>query len=169
MLALSREAAEGDTRQGIGLGGGGGLKGGGGGGWHHLQVEVSGSEDAWVQGRELDHYLLMHAQGPSLVTEQQATVGKTGILLYALEDVLGRHQEVDEVAEAVAAVAALHHVKHLAEHSGSGGLEGGVEGRQGALDAAVQRFRVPSTEMGLWSPTAAAVRPQAGAGLCALD
>ena len=66
----------------------------------------------------------------------------TGILLNTLEDAFRRDQEIDEVSQAVATVRRLHNVKHLAEYRGSGGLEGGVQHRQGALDAAIQRLRV---------------------------
>lgn len=65
-----------------------------------------------------------------------------GVLLNALQDVLGRDQEVDEVAQAVAAVRPLHLVQHLAQHGGGGGLERREERRQGVLDAAIQGFRV---------------------------
>ena len=59
-----------------------------------------------------------------------------------MQDPLGREQEVEEAAQAVSAVLPLHHAEELPQHSGRAGAEGGVERRQGALDAAVERIRV---------------------------
>ena len=66
----------------------------------------------------------------------------TCVLLDGLKDPLGREQEVEEAAQAVSAVLPLHHAEELPQHSRRAGTERGVERRQGALDAAVQRLRV---------------------------
>jgi len=66
----------------------------------------------------------------------------TGFLLDDLQDSLARKQEVDEAAEAVSSVLPFHHTEELPQDRGSGGTEGAVQGRQGALDTAVQRLSV---------------------------
>lgn len=66
----------------------------------------------------------------------------TGFLLDDLQNPLGRKQEVNETAEAVSAVLPLHHAEELPQDGGGGGSEGAVQGRQGVLDAAVQRLSV---------------------------
>lgn len=66
----------------------------------------------------------------------------TGLLLDDLQDPLGGKQEVDEAAEAVSSVLPLHHTEELPQDGGGGGAEGSVHGRQGALDAVVQRLSV---------------------------
>lgn len=66
----------------------------------------------------------------------------TGFLLDDLQDPLGRKQEVNEAAEAVSSVLPFHHTEELPQDGGSGGTEGAVQGRQGALDTAVQRLSV---------------------------
>lgn len=65
-----------------------------------------------------------------------------GFLLDDLQNPLGRKQEINEAAEAVSAVLPLHHTEKLPQDGGSGGTEGAVQGRQGALDAVVQRLSV---------------------------
>lgn len=60
-----------------------------------------------------------------------------GVVLKLQQQLLCRQQEVEEVAEAVSAVRAVHHTEDLTEERGGGALEGGVEGRQSGLDAAV--------------------------------
>lgn len=48
------------------------------------QVEVSWTEEAWVQMTELNDYLLVDAQRPAFMTKQETTVLQTGILLEVL-------------------------------------------------------------------------------------
>ena len=72
----------------------------------------------------------------------------TRVLLDCLQDPLGGEQEVEQAAQAVPAVLPLHHAEELPQHGGRAGAEGGVERRQGALDAAVQRLRVLQGETG---------------------
>lgn len=70
-----------------------------------------------------------------------------GFLLDDLQDSFGRKQEVNEAAEAVSSVLPFHHAEELPQDRGSGGTEGAVQGRQGALDAAVQRLSVLREEI----------------------
>lgn len=73
----------------------------------------------------------------------------TGFLLDDLQDPLGRKQEINEAAEAVSSVLPLHHTEELPQDGGSGGTEGAVQGRQGALDTVVQRLSVLRGKKGL--------------------
>lgn len=59
-----------------------------------------------------------------------------------LQDPLGRKQKVNEAAEAVSTVLPFHHAEELPQNRGSSGTEGRVQGRQGVLDAVVQRLSV---------------------------
>lgn len=86
-------------------------------------------EEVLVQRTELDDYLLMDAERPAFMTEQQGGERGTGVLLELLQEVLCRKQEVDEVAQAVPSVAAVHHAEDLTEDGGGRGLEGREEGR----------------------------------------
>lgn len=70
----------------------------------------------------------------------------TGFLLDDLQDPLGGQQEVHEAAQAVPPVLPLHHTEELPQHGGRGHAEGSVHGRQGALDAVVQRLSVLTGE-----------------------
>lgn len=72
----------------------------------------------------------------------------TGVLLNTLQDVLGRNQEVNEVAQAVPTVGLLHHIKDLAQDRRCRDLKGRVQCRQGALDAAVQGLGILPREGG---------------------
>lgn len=60
----------------------------------------------------------------------------------ALQQVFGRNEEVEETVQRIAVVTFLDGAKQLAEDDGRRGLEGWEEGREGALDGRVQRFRV---------------------------
>lgn len=62
----------------------------GGRGWGHQEVEVARPEQALVQVAQLDHHLLMEAQRPAFVTEEQPAVRQTCILLEALQELFGR-------------------------------------------------------------------------------
>lgn len=90
------------------------------------------------------HRTLKKRKGKKRSNQRQG-ITYTCVLLDALENVLGRNQEVDEVAQAVSTVRWLHHIQHLAQHSATSGLKWRVERRECALDAAVQRFRVLGT------------------------
>lgn len=63
-------------------------------------------------------------------------------LLDALQQVFGRNKEVEKALQSIAVVPLLNRAKQLAEDDGSRGLKGREEGREGALDGRVQRFRV---------------------------
>lgn len=73
---------------------------------------------------------------------QSSAETHTGILLQVLQEVLGRKQEVEEVAEAVSTVTAVHHCEDLRQQGGGRGLEGREDGGQRLLDAHIQRLRV---------------------------
>ena len=70
------------------------------------------------------------------------TLTYTCSLLYTLQDVLGRNQEVDQASEGVTLVTTLNDLKELAENCGGGGLKGRVKGRQKVLDGLIQRVWV---------------------------
>lgn len=84
--------------------------------------------------------------------EQQSSEPYAGFLLDDLQDPLGRKEEVNEAAKAVSAVLPLHHTEKLPQDGGSGGTEGAVQGRQGALDAVVQRLGVLNTQVVVTTP-----------------
>lgn len=63
-------------------------------------------------------------------------------LLDALQQVFGRNKEVEKALQRIAVVTFLDGAKQLAEDDGRRGLKGWEEGREGALDGRVQRFRV---------------------------
>lgn len=54
----------------------------------------------------------------------------------------GRDEEVEKALQSIAVVTLLNGAKELAEDDGRRGLKGREEGREGALDGRVQRFRV---------------------------
>lgn len=63
-------------------------------------------------------------------------------LLDALQQVFGRNKEVEKALQRIAVVTFLDGAKQLAKDDGRRGLKGWKEGREGALDGHVQRFRV---------------------------
>lgn len=76
----------------------------------------------------------------------------------ALQQVFGRNKEVEKALQSIAVVTFLYGAKQLAEDDGRRDLKGWEEGREGALDGRVQRFRVlqheetkrPSLVFNLW-------------------
>ena len=70
------------------------------------------------------------------------TLTYTGSLLYTLQDVLGRNQEVYQASEGVTLVTTLDDLEELAENCGGGGLKGRVKGRQKVLDGLIERVWV---------------------------
>lgn len=63
----------------------------------------------------------------------------TGRLPQALEEPLGRDEELEQAAEPIPLVAGLQQPKHLAQDGGSSGFEGRVEGLESALHRCIQR------------------------------
>lgn len=63
----------------------------------------------------------------------------TGRLPQALEEPLGRDEELEQAAEPVPLVAGVQQPEHLAQDSGSSGFEGRVESLESALHRRIQR------------------------------
>lgn len=63
----------------------------------------------------------------------------TGRLPQALEEPLGRDEELEQAAEPIPLVAGLQQPEHLAQDGGSSGFEGRVEGLEGTLHRCIQR------------------------------
>lgn len=62
-----------------------------------------------------------------------------GRLPQALEEPLGRDEELEQAAEPIPLVAGLQQPKHLAQDGGSSGFEGRVEGLESTLHGRIQR------------------------------
>lgn len=62
----------------------------------------------------------------------------TGRLPQALEEPLGRDEELEQTAEPIPLVAGLQQPKHLAQDGGSRGFEGRVEGLKSTLHRRIQ-------------------------------
>lgn len=62
-----------------------------------------------------------------------------GRLPQALEEPLGRDEELEQAAEPIPLVAGLQQPKHLAQDGGSSGFEGRVEGLESTLHRRIQR------------------------------
>lgn len=62
----------------------------------------------------------------------------TGCLPDVLEEALGRDEELEQAAEPITLVAGLQQSKDLPQHRGGRGIEGRVEGLEGALHCCIQ-------------------------------
>lgn len=82
---------------------------------------------------------LLRANPPCLGEAHWGTGAYTGCLPQALEQPLGRDEELEQAAEAIPLVAALQQPEHLAQDGGSRGFEGRVEGLESALHRRIQR------------------------------
>lgn len=78
--------------------------------------------------------------------ELWGTGAYAGRLPQALEEPLGRDEELEQAAEPIPLVAGLQQPKHLAQDGGSSGFEGRVEGLEGTLHRCIQRAGILRNE-----------------------